>query len=501
MDSLGLHRGSYDDGPALMNEELALKAKAASAKATLLTSRLVAAEHAQAQHRHDEAQQDGYYPHHYVPTERERKMGHEEEYYIENASGATIKSFRTEAELKRWLKANRNDARGVSHTFEGRLRKANAAAGKPASNRSEAEIRAEMKSLEEEGRRLKDSKGAFPKHIIKKLDRLLIELNTNQIANRKDALGTDELEKLKAELANRQYDLHFAKTEVDRQRALSKVRQTIKKIEGHRRSDASGPDAKDLAQQIKAAKLKPHQERELLSKLRAANDPFEVRAVANAFKRASRQDAIPTTLMTLAKKCAEDGDSLTEFVKKAINARMLDHARPLSENVGIAKPYYERAARGDRQDDGESLVALHYKAKELYRTWQTHGNRAILEKFKAAETAYKAAGGKKSFSRQDTTYDTRTPAGVRTLHKKVLSRTRPIEGTKATTLMRQDSDAGHKSKRMFPAYTTAELKARLGAKDLPSETRTKMEAEVKAREAGTSVHFKVPQVGPVRVKP
>jgi len=54
-------------------------------------------------------------------------------------------------------------------------------------------------------------------------------------------------------------------------------------------------------------------------------------------------------------------------------------------------------------------------------------------------------------------------------------------------------DAGHKSTRLYPAYTTAELKASLATKTLDDATRAKMQGEVDRRDAGLSVHFSVPQ--------
>ena len=47
--------------------------------------------------------------------------------------------------------------------------------------------------------------------------------------------------------------------------------------------------------------------------------------------------------------------------------------------------------------------------------------------------------------------------------------------------------------RAFPSYTLKELKASVGSET--GETRAKMEAEIKAREAGISVAKVTPQVG------
>jgi hypothetical protein len=62
-------------------------------------------------------------------------------------------------------------------------------------------------------------------------------------------------------------------------------------------------------------------------------------------------------------------------------------------------------------------------------------------------------------------------------------------------------DAGHKSPRLYPAYTTKELKASLLTKGLEESTRAKMQGEVDRREVGISVHFSVPQVAGGRPVP
>lgn len=49
--------------------------------------------------------------------------------------------------------------------------------------------------------------------------------------------------------------------------------------------------------------------------------------------------------------------------------------------------------------------------------------------------------------------------------------------------------------RAFPGHTDAQLEQRLKEKDVPPETRKKMETELAARKAGTSVAFATPQVG------
>lgn len=417
-----------------MNEELALKAKAASAKAALLTSRLVAVEHAQAQHRHDERQDGGGddFERRFKEIGSNSKLtprqikGRLHSVYLEILQKHKLGSPEQKRLFKQYMaeehKANERDwnervvprQKAIEALMPG---------GKFAANQNQERKNPKLRSIK--GGR-KDASGPLSGPAWSGAP------SRQKFSSKKAAVAFAEAEREKGN-----------KTELHGDPAYPG--KWYVSVEKAAKKDASGPSAEDLAQQIKAANLKPHQERELLSKLRAANDPFEVRAVANAFKRASRQDAIPTTLMTLAKKCAEDGDSLTEFVKKAINARMLDHARPLSENVGIAKPYYERAARGDRQDAVASWTKPHSVAslKEFEKTYNKMAQESKKPEVvhgwrKMATEAHVAWRMKSEFGRKDTTYDTRTPAGVRTLHKKVLSRTRPIEGTKATTIMERD---------------------------------------------------------------
>lgn len=54
-------------------------------------------------------------------------------------------------------------------------------------------------------------------------------------------------------------------------------------------------------------------------------------------------------------------------------------------------------------------------------------------------------------------------------------------------------DAARKSDRLFPAYTTSQLREILSG-ELPAETRTKMQGEVDRRDAGLSIPFRVPQI-------
>jgi hypothetical protein len=65
-------------------------------------------------------------------------------------------------------------------------------------------------------------------------------------------------------------------------------------------------------------------------------------------RSAERGDAEPK-LTSLAQKCAEDGCSVTEFVARAIKAKLLDGERPMSENMRIASPAYNKAARSDAE--------------------------------------------------------------------------------------------------------------------------------------------------------
>ena len=57
-------------------------------------------------------------------------------------------------------------------------------------------------------------------------------------------------------------------------------------------------------------------------------------------------------------------------------------------------------------------------------------------------------------------------------------------------------DAGHKSNRRFPSYTTAELEAILSSAKVvvTPQYRRQIEAEVAARKAGKSKPFSVPQI-------
>jgi hypothetical protein len=50
-----------------------------------------------------------------------------------------------------------------------------------------------------------------------------------------------------------------------------------------------------------------------------------------------------------------------------------------------------------------------------------------------------------------------------------------------------------KSTRLFPGFTTKELKANVSSVE-DAAVRAKMEGEIARREAGTSVHFTVPQI-------
>lgn len=61
----------------------------------------------------------------------------------------------------------------------------------------------------------------------------------------------------------------------------------------------------------------------------------------------------------------------------------------------------------------------------------------------------------------------------------------------------QDMDRPSENKRMFPAYTTAQLEASIAKGVTPynnAETVAKMKSEVEARKSGASVHRPTPQV-------
>ena len=55
---------------------------------------------------------------------------------------------------------------------------------KPMSNRSSKEIEQEIQNVTMEAERLKDSRGAYPKNLVRKLDKLSLELRTNQNATK-----------------------------------------------------------------------------------------------------------------------------------------------------------------------------------------------------------------------------------------------------------------------------------------------------------------------------
>lgn len=60
--------------------------------------------------------------------------------------------------------------------------------------------------------------------------------------------------------------------------------------------------------------------------------------------------------------------------------------------------------------------------------------------------------------------------------------------------------AAAKDARMFPSYTTAQLKERLGKGDLDPATAAKIKAEIEARESGESKVSVTPQIKPVWAK-
>jgi len=61
-------------------------------------------------------------------------------------------------------------------------------------------------------------------------------------------------------------------------------------------------------------------------------------------------------------------------------------------------------------------------------------------------------------------------------------------------------DAGHKSNRLYPGYTTQELKAFV-AVEADATIKAKMEGEIAAREAGLSKPLIVPQIKGGRIVP
>lgn len=60
-------------------------------------------------------------------------------------------------------------------------------------------------------------------------------------------------------------------------------------------------------------------------------------------------------------------------------------------------------------------------------------------------------------------------------------------------LMRLDADGAHKSGRLYPAYTTAELKESVKKYPAGDPTRAKMQGEIDRRESGESKPFSTPQ--------